>query len=113
MDEPHRFDVLRLMRQVPAVLEVTLVDGQSIERMHVSRVDPDVVNSGTDRSNDPAVQSLMAGWRARGHTIGFGVGLAKGSATVGTRPLRGFAEAVPVFAVQPHDRDLMVLPAAK
>jgi class 3 adenylate cyclase len=112
-----------------------------------------------------SVQSLMAGWRARGHTIGFGVGLAKGSATVGrigyegrsdytaigsvvnlasricaaaedgqilidatvaaevgnafrlaqlgTRPLRGFAEAVPVFAVRPHDRDLMVLPAAK
>src|SRR5207249_7894582 len=96
-----------------------------------------------------SVQSLMAGWRARGHVIGFGVGLAKGPATVGrigyegrsdytaignvvnlasricaaaqdgqilvdatvaaevenafilgplnTRPLRGFAEAVPVF----------------
>ncbi len=112
-----------------------------------------------------SVQSLMAGWRARRHTIGFGVGLAKGPATVGrigyegrsdytaigsvvnlasricaaaedgqvlidatvaaevgsafrlaplgTRPLRGFAEAVPVFAVQPYDRDLMILPAAK
>jgi class 3 adenylate cyclase len=112
-----------------------------------------------------SVQSLMAGWRARGHMIGFGVGLAKGPATVGrigyegrsdytaigsvvnlasricaaaedgqilidatvaaevgnasqlaplgTRPLRGFAEAVPVFAVQPHDRDMAVLPAAK
>jgi adenylate cyclase len=107
----------------------------------------------------------MAGWRARGHTIGFGVGLAKGPATVGrigyegrsdytaigsvvnlasricaasedgqilidataatevgngfrlaplgTRPLRGFAEAVPVFAVQPHERDLMIIPAVK
>jgi class 3 adenylate cyclase len=112
-----------------------------------------------------SVQSLMAGWRARGHAIGFGVGLAKGPATVGrigydgrsdytaigsvvnlasricaaaedgqilidataaaevstafrlaplgTRPLRGFAEAVPVFAVQPHDRDLGILPAAQ
>jgi len=30
-----------------------------------------------------SVQSLMNGWRARGHTIGFGVGLAKGLATVG------------------------------
>jgi adenylate cyclase len=112
-----------------------------------------------------SVQSLMAGWRARGHTIGFGVGLGKGPATVGridyegrsdytaigsvvnlasricaaagdgqilidgtvaaevgtafrlaplgTRPLRGFAEAVPVFAVQPGNRDLAILPAAK
>ena len=55
MDERHRFDVLRLMRQVPAVLEVTLVDGQGIERLHVSRVDPDVVNGGADRNSDPAV----------------------------------------------------------
>ena len=30
-----------------------------------------------------AVQSLIAGWRARGYTIGFGVGLAMGPATVG------------------------------
>ncbi|HEX3415656.1 MAG TPA: adenylate/guanylate cyclase domain-containing protein, partial [Stellaceae bacterium] len=112
-----------------------------------------------------SVQSLMAGWRARGHTIGFGVGLAKGPATVGrigyegrsdytaigsvvnlasricaaaddgqilidatvaaevddafrlaplgTRLLRGFAEAVPVYAVKPAGRDFAVLPAAK
>ena len=30
-----------------------------------------------------AVQSLILGWRARGYTVGFGVGLAKGPATVG------------------------------
>ena len=30
-----------------------------------------------------AVQALIGGWRARGHAIGFGVGLAKGAATVG------------------------------
>ncbi|MBV9686122.1 MAG: HAMP domain-containing protein, partial [Alphaproteobacteria bacterium] len=30
-----------------------------------------------------SVQALISGWRARGHTIGFGVGLAKGPATVG------------------------------
>src|SRR5215467_14823727 len=28
VDERHRFDVLRLMRQVPAVVDVTLVDGK-------------------------------------------------------------------------------------
>jgi class 3 adenylate cyclase len=55
MDERHRFDVLRLLRQLPAILEVTLVDGNGIERLHVSRVETDVVNSGVDRNNDPAV----------------------------------------------------------
>jgi class 3 adenylate cyclase len=29
------------------------------------------------------VQSLITGWRAHGHAIGFGIGLAKGVATVG------------------------------
>ena len=99
-----------------------------------------------------SIEPLMTGWRARGHAVGFGVGLAKGPATVGrigyegrsdytaignvvnlasricaaaedgqilidanvaeevgivfalsplgTRPLRGFAEAVPVFSVK-------------
>src|SRR5437588_6435843 len=59
-DERHRFDVLRLMRQVPAVVEVTLVDGKGIERLHVSRVDPDIVNSGVDRTNDPAVDGARS-----------------------------------------------------
>src|SRR6516164_5227280 len=31
-----------------------------------------------------AVQSLVVGWRAKGHTIGFGLGIAMGPATVGT-----------------------------
>jgi len=61
MDERHRFDVLRLLRQVPAVVEVTLVDGNGVEKLHVSRVDPDVENSGIDRSKDPAVTGARAG----------------------------------------------------
>ncbi len=32
-----------------------LVDGNGVERLQVSRVDPDVVDSGIDRTNDPAV----------------------------------------------------------
>jgi adenylate cyclase len=112
-----------------------------------------------------SVQSLIKEWRASGHAVGFGVGLAKGPATVGrigyegrqdytaignvvnlasricaaaedgqilidaavasevgdafalvalgTRPLRGFAEAVPVFSVKPQDRDVAVLSAAE
>jgi adenylate cyclase len=54
-DERHRFDVLRVLRQVPAVVEITLFDGKSVERLHVSRVAPDIVNSGIDRVNDAAV----------------------------------------------------------
>ena len=61
MDERHRFDVLRVMRQVPAVLDVVLVDGKGVERLHVSRVDPDIVNSGIDRSNDAAVVGTHSG----------------------------------------------------
>ena len=30
-----------------------------------------------------AVQGLIADWRSRGHAIGFGLGLARGAATVG------------------------------
>lgn len=59
-DDTHRFDVLRLLHQVPAVLDVTLVDGSGKERLHVSRVDPDVVGSGIDRSRDPAVEGARA-----------------------------------------------------
>src|SRR5215831_16821892 len=73
-DEPHRFDVLRLMRQLPAVVEVVLVDGDGVERLHVSRADPDNVNSGIDRTNDPAVDG------ARSHRIWYGpVSLYSGS----------------------------------
>jgi class 3 adenylate cyclase len=61
MDERHRFDVFRLMRQVPAVVEVTLVDGTGVERLRVTRVDPDVADSGIDRTNDPAVLGARSG----------------------------------------------------
>src|SRR4029077_7300316 len=37
------------------VVEVMLVDGAGVERLQVSRVAPDVVESGIDRANDPAV----------------------------------------------------------
>jgi adenylate cyclase len=60
-DERHHFDVLRLMRQVPAIVEVTLVDGSGIERLHVSRLDPEILNSGIDRSKDPAVIGARSG----------------------------------------------------
>jgi adenylate cyclase len=54
-EERHRVDVLRLMQLTPAVVDVMLVDSAGIEKLHVSRVEPDVVGSGIDRSNDEAV----------------------------------------------------------
>jgi adenylate cyclase len=53
-DEWHRFDLQRLLRQVPAIVEIALLDGHGIERLHISRIDPDVTNTGRDRSTDPA-----------------------------------------------------------
>jgi len=53
-DEWHRFDLLRLLRQVPAIVDIALLDGRGIERLHISRIDPDVGNTGRDRSADPA-----------------------------------------------------------
>src|SRR5215472_16323852 len=59
-EDQHRLDVLRLMRQVPAIVEIKLIDGGNIERLHVSRIDHDVINSGIDRSADPAVVGARA-----------------------------------------------------
>jgi len=60
-DERHHLDVLRLMRQAPAVVDIVLVDNHGVERLHVSRLDPEIVNSGIDRSNDPAVIGARSG----------------------------------------------------
>ena len=54
VDERHRFDALRLMRQAPAIAEAILVDGKGVERLHVSRTAPDVEMSGVDHFADPA-----------------------------------------------------------
>jgi adenylate cyclase len=59
-DESHRIDALRLLRQVPAIIDVILVDARGIERLHISRIAPDVTASGIDRSSEPAVQAARA-----------------------------------------------------
>ena len=59
-DERRRSDVFRLMRQAPAITAVTLVDGKGVERLRVSRTDPDVAMSGVDRSTNPAVIGARA-----------------------------------------------------
>ena len=48
------------MQLAPAVVDLILVDSAGVEKLHVSRVDPDVVGSGIDRSNDEAVLGASA-----------------------------------------------------
>jgi len=54
VDERHRFDGQRLMRQEPAIAEATFVDGKGVERLRVSRTGGDVEMSGVDHFADPA-----------------------------------------------------------
>ena len=51
----HRLDALGVLRQVPAVVSITLVDGAGAERLYISRIELNRSASGVDRSNDPAV----------------------------------------------------------
>lgn len=59
-EDQRRIDALRLLRQVPAISDLTLVDGVSRERLYVSRVGLDRINAGTDRSDDPPVEGARA-----------------------------------------------------
>jgi len=58
--EQRRFDALRLLRQVPAITELTQLDATGKERLRVSRLAMDVVASGADLSNDPKFTEAVA-----------------------------------------------------
>src|SRR6195256_2972319 len=58
--EQRRFDALRLLRQVPAITELTQLDATGKERLRVSRLAMDVVASGSDLSNDPKFSEAVA-----------------------------------------------------
>jgi signal transduction histidine kinase len=58
--EQRRFDALRLLRQVPAITEVAQVDSTGKERLRISRLDRDVVDSGLDLSQDPKFTEAVA-----------------------------------------------------
>ncbi|GJD66616.1 cache domain-containing protein [Methylobacterium frigidaeris] len=59
-EERQRLDALRLLRQVPAIAQLTLIDGEGRERLQVSRVSLNRAGSGADRSGDPAVAGARA-----------------------------------------------------
>src|SRR5579871_988503 len=56
----RRFDALRLLRQVPAITELAQVDSTGHERLRVSRLAMDVVDSGIDLSKEPKFTEAVA-----------------------------------------------------
>lgn len=58
--DQRRFDALRLLRQVPAVTELTQIDATGKERLKVSRLAMDVINSQVDLSQEPRFTETMA-----------------------------------------------------
>ena len=58
--EQRRFDALRLLRQVPAITELAQVDASGRERLRVSRLAMDAIDSGIDLSDDPKFTQAVA-----------------------------------------------------
>ena len=58
--EQRRFDALRLLRQVPAITELSQLDSTGKEQLRVSRLAMDVVGSGLDLSKDPKFTETAA-----------------------------------------------------
>ena len=58
--EDRRFDALRLLRQVPAITELAQIDSTGKERLRVSRLAMDFVDSGLDLSKDPKFTEAVA-----------------------------------------------------
>jgi class 3 adenylate cyclase/HAMP domain-containing protein len=58
--EQRRFDALRLLRQVPAITEISQVDANGREQLRVSRLAMDVIGSQMDISNEPKFIEAIA-----------------------------------------------------
>src|SRR5262249_37781746 len=58
--EQRRFDALRLLRQVPAITELSQLDADGKELLKVSRLAMDVVGGGTDYSKEAKFTETVA-----------------------------------------------------
>src|SRR5437868_11002358 len=58
--EQRRFDALRLLRQTPAVTELSLLDAEGKEFYKASRLAMDVIGSGTDYSKEAKFTETVA-----------------------------------------------------
>jgi adenylate cyclase len=56
----QQLTALRLLRQVPAIVDLARVDGEGRERLYLSRLDPNRIGSGIERSGDPAVSGARS-----------------------------------------------------
>ena len=59
--EQRRYDFIRLLRQAPAITELRQIDGAGRELLKLSRLEPDVVGSGEDFSQDPRFTQAITG----------------------------------------------------
>jgi len=59
--EERRLDYLRLLRQAPAITEISYVDASGTEQLRVSRLAMDVVGSRIDFSQDPKFLDAKSG----------------------------------------------------
>ncbi len=59
--EQRRIDDFRLLRQVPAITEISQLDARGREQLRVSRLAMDVVGSGTNFSDDPKFTEASTG----------------------------------------------------
>ena len=57
----RRFDYLKLLRQVPAITEASLLDRSGREQLRVSRLGLDVTGSGADYARDPRFTEVKRG----------------------------------------------------
>jgi signal transduction histidine kinase len=59
--EQRRYDFIRLLRQAPAITEALYMDGQGREQLRLSRLEPDVLDSGADLSADARFRGTREG----------------------------------------------------
>ncbi|MCC6780442.1 MAG: GAF domain-containing protein [Hyphomicrobiales bacterium] len=64
--EQRRLDAMRLLRQVPAITELSQIDPNGRERLRISRVEPNVMDSQVDMSKEKKFVEAVA------HKIYFG-----------------------------------------
>lgn len=58
--EQQSYDFIRLLRQAPAITEVSYLDPTGKEQIKVSRLEPDHVGSGKDFSGEPRFRQAVA-----------------------------------------------------
>jgi signal transduction histidine kinase/CheY-like chemotaxis protein len=59
--EQRRLDCLRLLRQVPSITEISMLDAKGRENLRVSRVSLDTIGSNADFSNTPSFNEARSG----------------------------------------------------